>query len=86
MTIQQLLEHHQHQVHRKAWGDLHGFSAALKAAGQLKVVSQAVSPKLQVTELCRRSLIANGPALLFEAVGDTKCPCWVTCSAISSAS
>jgi len=74
MAIRELLEHHQHQVHRKAWGDLRGFSAALQSTGQLKVVSQAVSPKLQVTELCRRSLIANGPALLFEAVGDHEMP------------
>jgi len=74
MAIRQLIEHHQRQVNRKAWDDLRGFSDALKAQDQLKVVSQPVSAKLQVTELCRRSLIANGPALLFEAVNGHAMP------------
>jgi len=74
MTIRQLLEHHQHQVNRKAWNDLRGFSSALKDLGQLKTVRQTVSAKLEVTALCRRSLLANGPALLFEAVGGSGMP------------
>jgi 4-hydroxy-3-polyprenylbenzoate decarboxylase len=61
-------------VNRQAWEDLRVFSNTLKGLGQLKTVSQAVSPKLQVTELCRRSLLANGPALLFETVGDHEMP------------
>jgi 4-hydroxy-3-polyprenylbenzoate decarboxylase len=68
MTLRQLLDHHNHQVNRKAWDDLRGFSDALQDAGQLKIVNQAVSPRLQITELCRRSLLGNGPALLFESV------------------
>ena len=66
MTLHRLLDHHRRQVNRKAWGDLHQFADSLASAGQLKTVSQAVSPKLQVTELCHRSLINDGPALLFE--------------------
>ena len=68
MTLRQLLDHHNHQVNRKAWDDLRGFSDTLKDADQLKIVNQAVSPRLQITELCRRSLLGNGPALLFETV------------------
>ncbi len=74
MAIRQLLEHHQRQVNRKAWDDLRGFTTALESAGQLKVVHEAVDPRLQVTELCRRSLVANGPALLFENAGHDRMP------------
>ena len=66
MGLNKLLDHHHRQVNRKAWSDLRGFSEALKKAGQLKTVSQSVSPQLQVTALCHRSLVNNGPALLFE--------------------
>ena len=66
MTLHKLLDHHRRQVNRKAWGDLQQFADALASAGLLKTVSQAVSPKLQVTELCHRSLVNEGPALLFE--------------------
>jgi len=66
MTLHRLLDHHRRQVNRKAWGDLRQFANALAGAGQLKTVSQAVSPKLQITELCHRSLVNDGPALLFE--------------------
>jgi len=66
MGINKLLDHHHRQVNRKAWGDLRQFSEALAIAGQLKSVSQPVSPDLQITALCHRSLVNNGPALLFE--------------------
>ena len=66
MVLQKLLDHHHRQVHRKAWSDVRQFAAALKLNGQLKSVSQPVSPHLQITELCHRSLLGNGPALLFE--------------------
>ena len=66
MTFNKLIDHHRRQVNRKAWGDLRQFSASLASTGQLKSVPQAVSPHLQVTALCHRSLINNGPALLFE--------------------
>jgi 4-hydroxy-3-polyprenylbenzoate decarboxylase len=66
MSLHKLLDHHHRQVNRKAWGELRGFCDALTRAGQLKSVPQSVSPVLQVTELCHRSLVNNGPALLFE--------------------
>ena len=66
MGIRTLLEHHRQQVNRKAWGDLAAFSDALAAAGQLRAVPQTVSPRLEITMLCRHSLLRNGPALLFE--------------------
>lgn len=66
MGLDKLLEHHHRQVNRKAWGCLRQFSDALKASGQLKVVTEPVSPELQITALCHRSLLNNGPALEFE--------------------
>ncbi len=66
MALHTLLDHHRRQVNRKAWRDLRQFTAALAASGQLQSVSQVVSPCLQITELCHRSLLGNGPALLFE--------------------
>ncbi len=66
MTFNKLFDHHRRQVNRKAWGDLRQFSDALASMGQLKAVPQSVSSKLQVTALCHRSLLNNGPALLFE--------------------
>ena len=66
MVLQKLLDHHHRQVNREAWADLRQFSAALTRTGQLKSVPQLVSPRLQITALCHRSLLGNGPALLFE--------------------
>jgi len=66
MAFNKLLDHHHRQVNRKAWGDLRQFSEALATRGQLTTVSQPVSPQLQITALCHRSLMNNGPALLFE--------------------
>lgn len=66
MVLRELLDHHQRQVNRKAWGDLRQFCDQMARSGQLKTVPQPVSPHLQITELCHRSLICNGPALMFE--------------------
>lgn len=66
MGLNKILDHHHRQVNRKAWSDLQQFCSALSSGGQLKKVAQPVSPELQVTALCHRSLIKNGPALLFE--------------------
>ena len=66
MGIRTLLEHHRQQVRRKAWADLGAFTDTLAAAGQLRTVPQAVSPNLEITALCRHSLLRDGPALLFE--------------------
>jgi len=66
MTLNKLFDHHHRQVNRKAWADLRQFSEALVSSEQLKSVPQSVSPNLQVTALCHRSLLKEGPALLFE--------------------
>ncbi|MGB5292193.1 MAG: hypothetical protein WBN41_12160, partial [Lysobacterales bacterium] len=66
MSLSKLLDHHHRQVNRKAWADLRQFSTALASNGQLKTVSQSVSPNLEITALCHRSLVKDGPALLFE--------------------
>jgi 4-hydroxy-3-polyprenylbenzoate decarboxylase len=74
MTIQKLLDYHHRQVNKKAWEDLRQFSGALRATGQLKLVTEPVSSKLQITELCHRSLVGNGPALMFKNVQDRDMP------------
>ncbi len=49
-----------------AYRDLRDFMAQLEQLGELKRVASAVSPHLEMTELCDRTLRAGGPALLFE--------------------
>jgi len=46
--------------------DLRDFIAKLEADGELKRVHHAVDPRLEMTEVCDRTLRAEGPALLFE--------------------
>ena len=46
--------------------DLRDFIAQLESRGQLKRISAAVNPCLEMTEICDRTLRKNGPALLFE--------------------
>ena len=46
--------------------DLRDFLAGLEARGELKRVTAAVDPCLEMTEICDRVLKAGGPALLFE--------------------
>ncbi len=48
--------------------DLRDFMAMLEAQGELKRVSLPVSPHLEMTEVCDRTLRAGGPAILFENV------------------
>ena len=48
------------------YSDLRDFIAKLKQAGELSEVSLPVSPYLEMTELCDRTLRAGGPALLFK--------------------
>jgi len=74
MGLDKLLDHHHRQMNRKAWGDLRQFADSLAKAGQLKSVPQLVSPHLQVTALCHRSLVNNGPALLFENIDGSDVP------------
>jgi 4-hydroxy-3-polyprenylbenzoate decarboxylase len=49
-----------------AYRDLRDFLDQLEASGELRRVSQPVSPHLEMTALCDRVLRAGGPALLFE--------------------
>jgi len=46
--------------------DLRDFIHQLERTGQLKRVRQPVDPRLEMTEVCDRTLRAGGPALLFE--------------------
>ncbi len=46
--------------------DLRDFIQMLEARGQLKRITQPVSPVLEMTEIADRTLRAGGPALLFE--------------------
>ncbi len=49
-----------------AYRDLRDFMAQLEQLGELKRVASPVSPHLEMTELCDRTLRSGGPALLFE--------------------
>ena len=46
--------------------DLRDFLGQLETRGLLRRVKAEVSPKLEMTEICDRTLRAAGPALLFE--------------------
>jgi 4-hydroxy-3-polyprenylbenzoate decarboxylase len=46
--------------------DLRDFIEQLERLGELKRISQPVSPNLEITEICDRTLRREGPALLFE--------------------
>lgn len=45
--------------------DLRDFMSQLEARGELKRISVAVNPHLEMTEICDRTLKRQGPALLF---------------------
>ncbi|PTY38155.1 3-octaprenyl-4-hydroxybenzoate decarboxylase [Saccharospirillum sp. MSK14-1] len=46
--------------------DLRDFLTGLEQRGELLRITEAVDPKLEMTDLCDRVLRKNGPALLFE--------------------
>ena len=46
--------------------DLRDFIRQLEALGELKRINHTVDPNLEITEICDRTLKAEGPALLFE--------------------
>jgi 4-hydroxy-3-polyprenylbenzoate decarboxylase len=48
------------------YADLRDFMAQLEARGALRRIRVPVSPVLEITEICDRTLRAGGPALLFE--------------------
>ena len=53
---------------------LREFVDALKASGQLQVVSASVDPRLEIAEITDRVVKAGGPALLFTNVKGSKFP------------
>jgi 4-hydroxy-3-polyprenylbenzoate decarboxylase len=48
------------------YSDLRDFIAQLEKQGELKRISVEIDPRLEMTEICDRTLKAGGPALLFE--------------------
>lgn len=56
------------------YNDLRDFINQLEKRGLLKRISQDVSPNLEMTEICDRTLRAGGPALLFENVTGSDIP------------
>ena len=54
--------------------DLRDFMAQLESAGDLKRISAPVSPRLEITEICDRTLRVGGPALLFERPTGSQIP------------
>ena len=53
---------------------LREFVRVLEQSGDLKRVPFPVDPRLEMTDLCRRSLEAGGPALWFEQPRGTDMP------------
>src|SRR4051812_15440346 len=56
------------------YSDLRDFISQLKQAGELKHISIPVSPYLEITEICDRTLRAGGPALIFDKPGSHTMP------------
>ncbi len=54
--------------------DLRDFMAQLEKLGELKHVSAPVSPYLEMTEICDRTLRAAGPAIVFDNVPGSRMP------------
>lgn len=54
--------------------DLRDFIAQLERQGELKRIQMEVDPYLEITEICDRTLKAQGPALLFENVKGSTVP------------
>ncbi|EEF25228.1 conserved hypothetical protein, partial [Ricinus communis] len=48
------------------YSDLRDFISQLQGMGELKPILTPVSPHLEMTEVCDRTLRAGGPALLFQ--------------------
>ncbi len=54
--------------------DLREFISFLEKKGLLKRINAELSPELEITEVCDRTLQAQGPALLFENPAGSKIP------------
>jgi 4-hydroxy-3-polyprenylbenzoate decarboxylase len=48
------------------YSDLRDFLHLLETRGELKRIALEISPRLEITEICRRTLAQGGPALLIE--------------------
>ena len=48
------------------YADLRDFLGQLESRGELKRIAHEIDPRLEMTEICDRTLKAGGPALLFE--------------------
>ncbi|MDH5208288.1 MAG: UbiD family decarboxylase, partial [Burkholderiaceae bacterium] len=48
------------------YADLRDFVGQLERAGDLRRIGVEVSPRLEMTEICDRTLRGGGPAILFE--------------------
>jgi len=57
-----------------SYRDLREFIRALEAGGELKRIAVPVDPRLEITEICDRTLRAGGPALLFQNPKGSKIP------------
>ena len=57
-----------------AYRDLRDFITQLERDGELRRVTEPVSPYLEMTALCSRVLRSGGPALLFERAGEQAIP------------
>jgi 4-hydroxy-3-polyprenylbenzoate decarboxylase len=56
------------------YADLRDFIGQLEACGELRRIRAPVSPALEITEICDRTLRAGGPALLFEDTAGSAIP------------
>ncbi len=56
------------------YDDLREFISELEKQGELKRISTEVNASLEITEICRRTLDNDGPALLFENVTGSSMP------------
>jgi 4-hydroxy-3-polyprenylbenzoate decarboxylase len=54
--------------------DTHDFISELEKHGELKRIKIQVDSNLEIAEIMRRQMYANGPALLFENVKDYDMP------------
>ncbi|HIK98538.1 MAG TPA: hypothetical protein EYG13_03205, partial [Dehalococcoidia bacterium] len=57
-----------------AFTDLQTFLSYLEQHGELQRIKVPVSPELEITEIATRSVLAGGPALLFENVEGSMYP------------
>lgn len=56
------------------YADLRSFLSQLEESGDLRRISAEVSPRLEMTEICDRTLRAGGPALIFERPAGAQIP------------